>query len=175
VRGQRHALAALYPRERPGTHCTGGWVSHRTGLYRGGKFRPYRDLIPGPSSYTAIPTTLPGSHTDKGYVLKVTACKIRSWNWQVDCHKLYIIFTWVSRWAFMNYLFKRVFVLEYKSVITEIIPLMQSQVFTQLRIENIKNFFLMCASQINIILLTEEFAFDLGNFLRWGKPTFPFS
>jgi hypothetical protein len=75
----------------------------------------------------------------------------------------------------MNYLFKRVFVLEYKSVITEIIPLMQSQVFTQLRIENIKNFFLMCASQINIILLTEEFAFDLGNFLRWGKPTFPFS
>jgi len=25
VRGQRHALAAPYPRERPGTHCTGGW------------------------------------------------------------------------------------------------------------------------------------------------------
>ena len=24
--GQRHAPAALYPRERPGTHCTGGWV-----------------------------------------------------------------------------------------------------------------------------------------------------
>ena len=30
VRGQRHALAALYPRERPGTHCTGGWVGPRT-------------------------------------------------------------------------------------------------------------------------------------------------
>jgi len=24
--GQRHAPAALYHRERPGTHCTGGWV-----------------------------------------------------------------------------------------------------------------------------------------------------
>jgi hypothetical protein len=24
VNGQRHVLAALYPRERPGTHCTGG-------------------------------------------------------------------------------------------------------------------------------------------------------
>ena len=23
--GQRHALAALYPRERPGTHCTGDY------------------------------------------------------------------------------------------------------------------------------------------------------
>jgi hypothetical protein len=27
--GQRHAPAALYPRERPGTHCTGGWVGAR--------------------------------------------------------------------------------------------------------------------------------------------------
>ena len=26
VRGQRHAPAAPYPRERPGAHCTGGWV-----------------------------------------------------------------------------------------------------------------------------------------------------
>ena len=24
--GQRHTPAVLYPRERPGTHCTGGWV-----------------------------------------------------------------------------------------------------------------------------------------------------
>jgi hypothetical protein len=30
VSGQRHAPAALYPRERnPGTHCTGGWVGPR--------------------------------------------------------------------------------------------------------------------------------------------------
>jgi Pyruvate/2-oxoacid:ferredoxin oxidoreductase delta subunit len=26
VSGQQHAPAALYPRERPGTHFTGGWV-----------------------------------------------------------------------------------------------------------------------------------------------------
>jgi hypothetical protein len=30
--GQQHALAALYPRERPGTHFTGGWVGPRAGL-----------------------------------------------------------------------------------------------------------------------------------------------
>jgi len=32
VSGQQHAPAALYPRERPGTHGTGGWVSPRAGL-----------------------------------------------------------------------------------------------------------------------------------------------
>jgi len=26
VSGQQHSPAVLYPRERPGTHCTGGWV-----------------------------------------------------------------------------------------------------------------------------------------------------
>ena len=38
--GQRHALAALYPREKPGTCCTGGWVGPRVGLDRCGKSRP---------------------------------------------------------------------------------------------------------------------------------------
>jgi len=32
VSGQQHAPAALYPRERPGTHCTGGWVGPTAGL-----------------------------------------------------------------------------------------------------------------------------------------------
>jgi len=31
---------ALYPRERPGTHCIGGWVGPRVGLDRCGKYRP---------------------------------------------------------------------------------------------------------------------------------------
>jgi hypothetical protein len=35
--GQRHALAALYSRERPSTHCTGGWVGPRADLDRCGK------------------------------------------------------------------------------------------------------------------------------------------
>jgi len=39
VRGQRHAPAAFYSRERPGTYCTGGWVGPRAGL-DGGKSRP---------------------------------------------------------------------------------------------------------------------------------------
>ena len=40
VRGQRHPPAALYPRERPGAHCTGGWVGLRAGLDWCGKSRP---------------------------------------------------------------------------------------------------------------------------------------
>ena len=44
----------LYPRERPGTHCTGGWVDPRAGLDRCGKCRPHRDSIPGPSSPSRV-------------------------------------------------------------------------------------------------------------------------
>jgi len=40
----------LYPRERPGTHCVGGWVGLRAGLDRCGKSPPRRDSNPGPSS-----------------------------------------------------------------------------------------------------------------------------
>ena len=39
-RGQSHIPAALYPRERPGTHCTGGWVGPRASQDRCGKSRP---------------------------------------------------------------------------------------------------------------------------------------
>jgi len=39
VGGQRHAAAAL-PRERPSTHCIGGWVVPRPGLDECGKSRP---------------------------------------------------------------------------------------------------------------------------------------
>ena len=45
VRDQRHAPAALYPRERPGTHCTRGWVGPRAGLDRRKILSP-RDSIP---------------------------------------------------------------------------------------------------------------------------------
>jgi hypothetical protein len=40
----------LYPREKPGTQCTGGWVSLRAGLNVCEKSRPHRVSIPGPSS-----------------------------------------------------------------------------------------------------------------------------
>jgi hypothetical protein len=50
VRSQRHAPAAFYPRERPGAHCTGGWVGPSAGLDRCGKSRSHRNSIPRPSS-----------------------------------------------------------------------------------------------------------------------------
>ena len=40
----------LYPRERPGTHCVGGWVELRAGLDGCGKSLLHRDSILGPSS-----------------------------------------------------------------------------------------------------------------------------
>jgi len=40
----------LYPRERPGTHNTGGWVGIAAGLDRCGKFRPNRSWNPEPYS-----------------------------------------------------------------------------------------------------------------------------
>jgi len=53
--------AALYPRERPGTHFTGAWVGSRAGL-DGRKNRPQRDSIPDrpACNSVAIPTELPG-------------------------------------------------------------------------------------------------------------------
>ena len=36
-RGQSHAPAALHPGKKPGTLCTGGWVSPRAGLDGCGK------------------------------------------------------------------------------------------------------------------------------------------
>jgi hypothetical protein len=35
----------LYPRERPGTHCTGGWVGRRAGLDVCKKSCPHRDFF----------------------------------------------------------------------------------------------------------------------------------
>jgi hypothetical protein len=45
VGGQRHTPAAL-PRERPGTHCMGGWAD----LGGCGKFRLHRNSNPESSS-----------------------------------------------------------------------------------------------------------------------------
>jgi hypothetical protein len=51
----------LYPRERPGTHCTGGWMDPRTDLVVCEKSRPHQNSIPGPSSPqpVAILTDIP--------------------------------------------------------------------------------------------------------------------
>jgi hypothetical protein len=61
VRALRHAPAALYPQERPGTHCTGGWVGSRAGLDRCGKSQPPPGFDPRTfQPVVAIPTELPG-------------------------------------------------------------------------------------------------------------------
>jgi hypothetical protein len=55
--GSASGPAALYPQERPGTHCTGGWVGLGAGLDRCGKsrlppgFHP-RTVQPVASRYT---------------------------------------------------------------------------------------------------------------------------
>jgi hypothetical protein len=49
VNGQRHATENL-PREKPGTHCIGGWVELMTVLDGCGKSRLHRDSIPGQTS-----------------------------------------------------------------------------------------------------------------------------
>jgi hypothetical protein len=64
---QSHTPTALYPRERPDTHCTGDWVGPRAGLDRCGKSCLHRDSITGPSNPypVAIPTEVPGPHNIK--------------------------------------------------------------------------------------------------------------
>jgi hypothetical protein len=65
----------LYPRERPGTHCTGGYVGHRSCLDLCEKSRPERVSIPGPSSPypVAIPTELSRSHWPTVRIWKETS------------------------------------------------------------------------------------------------------
>jgi len=58
VSGQQHAPAALYPRQRHGTHFTGGWVGPRAGL-DGRKISSPRDSIPGPSNSFKTPIQIP--------------------------------------------------------------------------------------------------------------------
>jgi len=65
VSGQQYALTALYPRERPGTHFTGGWVGTRAGL-DGRKISSPLGFDPASSSpqSVAIPTELPDPTKD---------------------------------------------------------------------------------------------------------------
>ena len=49
VSGQQYAPAALYPRERPGTYFTGGWMGPRAGL-DGRKISSPPGFDPGPST-----------------------------------------------------------------------------------------------------------------------------
>jgi hypothetical protein len=71
----------LYPRERPCTHCTEGWVGPRASLDVCEKSRPHRDSIPGPSSpwSVAIPTELsnPLALVRSHHILHVSRLKVK--------------------------------------------------------------------------------------------------
>ena len=68
--GQQHAPAALYLRERPGTHFTGGCVGLRAGL-DGRKISSPLGFDPGLSSPSSVatPTELPGPQPREGTIL----------------------------------------------------------------------------------------------------------
>jgi len=76
----------FYPRERPGTHCIGGWVGPRAGLDGGGKislppgFDP-RTVQPVASRYTdcAIPALQSSSQTSS--FLSTTVHYTNNWSW----------------------------------------------------------------------------------------------
>jgi len=66
----------LYLRERPGTHCTEGWVGPRAGLDRCGKSRPPpgfdpRTVQPVASRHTDC--AIPSFQENK----KITICRLR--------------------------------------------------------------------------------------------------
>ena len=68
--GHQHAPAVLYTRQRPGTHCTGGWVVSRAGL-DGRKISPHRDSIPGPSTGSQSLYRLSYRPTGRAWICKV--------------------------------------------------------------------------------------------------------
>jgi len=72
VGGERHAVAVL-PRERPRTHCVGGWVGPGAVLEGCVKSRPNQYLIPGQSSpyQVTTPTALsrPSIFKNKMYLI----------------------------------------------------------------------------------------------------------
>jgi len=63
MEGSTSRPGLLYPRERPGTHCTGGWVGPRAGLASAKNLASTGIRSPDrlARSSVAIPTELPGS------------------------------------------------------------------------------------------------------------------
>jgi len=109
VRGQRHTPAALHPRERPGIHCTGGWVGLRAGLDRCGKSRPHRDFFfdpqtvqPVASRYTDyatrpiywehVPATLVSNRGKRAFHGQLITCGMPTYVFQ--CEYTFFNFSW---------------------------------------------------------------------------------
>jgi len=121
VRGQPHAPTALYPRERPGSHCTGGWVGRRARLDRCGKSRPPqgfdpRTIQPVASRYTdwaTRPTSLFVTYYYYYYYYHtIVYIIITSWSMQTNLQKTVCVpsyhrktLTTIQRWIFREWRF----------------------------------------------------------------------
>jgi len=102
-KGMRHAPAALYSRERPGTHCTGGWVGPRAGLDRCGSSRHHRDSIPRTVQLVAsryIPTEL-SRPTHKGKVHPITCYDINI-PISIMCYYNFLCLTLPASWRLLH-------------------------------------------------------------------------
>jgi hypothetical protein len=78
----------LYPRDRPGVRCTGGWVGPRASLDVSKKSCPHQDSIPGLSSpySVAILTELPGP--------QIFSCIFHKLRLEVSVEQVFLIFPW---------------------------------------------------------------------------------
>jgi hypothetical protein len=65
VRGQRHALAVPYPRERPNTHCTGVYGGYQ------GRSGQVRKISPPPGLYPRTAQSVGNRYTDYAARLEV--------------------------------------------------------------------------------------------------------
>jgi hypothetical protein len=82
VSGQQHAPAALYPLERHGTYCTGGWVGPWAGL-DGRKISSPPGFDPGPSSQVTQ-SLYRLSYLAHLYILSMKIHHYSAWNSKVD-------------------------------------------------------------------------------------------
>ena len=92
--GQSHASAALSPRKKNGTHCTGAWVGLKANLDRGGKSHFHQDSTPRPFSpqRIAVPVTI---FRTAGTFVKRDK---RTWNYQSRTWSIqyFLHFSWIS-------------------------------------------------------------------------------
>jgi len=86
VKGQRHSSAAVYPRERPGTHSTGGWVGPSAGLQTGAEYlapttfdpRSVQPVATRYTDYETRPTRTTVLHEKPGRVQSINSTTINS-------------------------------------------------------------------------------------------------
>jgi len=76
VSGQQHSPAALYPRERPGTHYTEGWVGPRAGLDGRKISSPPSSIPDSPAHCQSLCRLNYPTHTTCGYIILFTRCSL---------------------------------------------------------------------------------------------------